>query len=277
MCQCRYFMPSIFMVATLFANGCASIQTIRPVAKLNVQNSEALAISVPTLVEITDQILHDRVRVAAITRYRELMTAIRKSPYHPNATTAADVAIHYKTMGDELVQKIKPVSNDPNVRTTHLREYPITAAVAFGLLSPESAAEIWLTHDATYDMVTSGRMSNAVAFETRTRVIKDLPAAQEVAQAEQDVLAAFTNIRKAILSQIDNSSRLSSELYSASKSSADIGTLFENLLGNENLQSLLGAVADSRTAGEAEAKKVDSLLESVLDNQNVVGMLTGGL
>ena len=262
------------------AQGCASVQVIRPVAAQNERNAEALKANTDILLNLVDRLLPALIEVELVNTYRDTILTIRKSKHKPRGEDHSVISAHYGAAGEELRQELAALEPLGQQTRSALQQnchesYPLAAAVAFSSMSPQRAAAIWLALDQTYDETGSG-LTAQEAFCKRMLLVADTFAVRRAEQAKTDILDAYAELGETIATQADNGLVIASQLHEASQTKADPAAFLRGVLENDALVGLIEQTVQHRTRDPERSGAASDLLGSLMDKQAILGMLAGG-
>lgn len=255
----------VITVATVFlASGCTTVKIINPVATQNERNAVALKANAETLIALTDATLPALVEIGIVDSYRDTLLAIRNSKYRPTKKLKNEIEAEYAQNANSLKGDLTTLDSDlqPAQIEQYHRSYPLTAAIAFGQMSANQAASIWLGIEQAFQMAFSGT-SSAKVFKIQMALISELPNIKSEEQAKQDILDAYKELRITILQQATNSRELAKQLCLASQTSTDPNAFLKGVLENDKVLELIGESVVQRTGDPERKKAANALLESL--------------
>jgi hypothetical protein len=249
------------MFTFICLSGCTSVNIIQPVAQQNMRNAEALNSNIKVFLDGDELFFKSTLDAYLIDEYRAILKSIQDKDKPTDSSDVRNTEIYYKTEAKKLVDAVSGLSEE--AKKIEIARYdsekPLSAAVAFHNVSPNTAAKEWIDFETIY----KSKASKETKFDLYVRQFKSLPIFEQKEQATKDLLQAYTERKQIVLQQSLISKEIASQLLSASVAGYDANKFLTGVNENNQIVKSIAEYVYEKTGKSDRKIAAEELLKSL--------------
>ncbi len=241
-------------------SGCASLQTVQPVAEKNYKNADALNSNLQSFLGADEAFFQAVIEIQVIEAYKDVIKAVQAND-NPRSGDMNKIADYYTTESNKLKVAVNVLSEES--RSIEIARYqterPLSAAVAFGDMLPMMAASKWMGFDAIYRQSAAG----ANKFTMMRKHFKDLPILEQKDLAAADLLQAYADRKAALLQQGALAREMAVRLLEGTQANTDTSGLLQAAMQNDQVARGFDEYVLKKTGSPERQKAAVDLLKAL--------------